>query len=48
MKRLREKGTLIVVPTHVSNMDSIAVGYALWKMGMPPFLYGAGQIRPRQ
>ena len=41
-KKLREKGTLILVPTHVSNMDSIAVGYALWKLGLPPFLYGAG------
>ena len=41
-KKLRELGTLVLVPTHVSNMDSIAVGYALWKLGFPPFLYGAG------
>ncbi len=41
-KKLRERGTLVLVPTHVSNMDSIAVGYALWKLGLPPFLYGAG------
>jgi glycerol-3-phosphate O-acyltransferase len=42
LKKLREKGTIILVPTHVSHMDSIAVGYALWKLGLPPFLYGAG------
>jgi glycerol-3-phosphate O-acyltransferase len=42
LHRLRERGTIILVPTHVSHMDSIAVGWALWKMGLPPFLYGAG------
>lgn len=42
LKRLRERGTILLVPTHVSHMDSIAVGYALWKLGLPPFLYGAG------
>jgi glycerol-3-phosphate O-acyltransferase len=42
LKRLHERGTVVLVPTHVSHMDSIAVGYALWKLGLPPFLYGAG------
>lgn len=42
LKRIRERGTVILVPTHVSHMDSIAVGWALWKLGLPPFLYGAG------
>lgn len=42
LRRLHELGTVIVVPTHVSNMDSILVGYALYKMGLPPFIYGAG------
>jgi glycerol-3-phosphate O-acyltransferase len=42
LHRLREKGTILLVPTHVSHMDSIVVGWALWKMGLPPFLYGAG------
>ena len=42
LAKLRELGTILLVPTHVSHMDSIAVGWALWKMGMPPFLYGAG------
>ncbi len=42
LKKLRKRGTVLLVPTHVSHMDSIAVGWALWKMGLPPFLYGAG------
>jgi glycerol-3-phosphate O-acyltransferase len=42
LHRLRQRGTILLVPTHVSHMDSIAVGWALWKMGLPPFLYGAG------
>ena len=42
LKHIRERGTVILVPTHVSHMDSVAVGWALWKLGLPPFLYGAG------
>lgn len=42
LEKLRQRGTLLMVPTHVSHMDSIVVGYALYKMGFPPFLYGAG------
>lgn len=42
LRRLHEVGTVILVPTHVSNLDSIVVGYALWRLGLPPFIYGAG------
>ena len=42
VRRLHERGTVILVPTHVSNLDSIVVGYALYKIGLPPFIYGAG------
>ena len=42
LRALRERGTIVLVPTHVSHMDSLAVGWALWHMGLPPFLYGAG------
>jgi glycerol-3-phosphate O-acyltransferase len=42
LEGVRKRGTVILVPTHVSHLDSIAVGYALWKLGLPPFLYGAG------
>lgn len=42
LRRLHEIGTVILVPTHVSNIDSIAVGYAIYQLGLPPFIYGAG------
>jgi glycerol-3-phosphate O-acyltransferase len=42
LRRLHELGTVILVPTHVSNIDSIAVGYAIYQLGLPPFIYGAG------
>lgn len=42
LRRLHELGTVVLVPTHVSNLDSLVVGYALWRLGLPPFLYGAG------
>ena len=42
VRKLSEQGTLVVVPTHVSNLDSIVLGYAAYLMGMPPLTYGAG------
>jgi glycerol-3-phosphate O-acyltransferase len=39
---LAEIGTLVLVPTHVSNLDSLLVGYAIHRLGLPPFAYGAG------
>lgn len=42
LQRLTEIGTVILVPTHVSNLDSIIIGYALYRLGLPPFIYGAG------
>lgn len=42
LRRLREKGTIVLVPTHVSNLDSIVIGYSLFRLGLPPFVYGAG------
>ncbi len=41
-RRLATRGTLVVVPTHLSNLDSIVMGYAAYLMGLPPLLYGAG------
>jgi len=40
---LNRQGTVIYVPTHLSNMDSIVFGYALWQAGLPPATYGAGK-----
>lgn len=42
LRRLHEVGAVILVPTHVSNLDSVVVGFALYKLGLPPFIYGAG------
>jgi glycerol-3-phosphate O-acyltransferase len=41
--RLAEQGTLIFVPTHLSNMDSIVFGFALERSHLPPATYGAGK-----
>ena len=43
VRELFKHGTIVVVPTHSSNLDSILVGYALDQiMGLPSFSYGAG------
>ena len=39
---LSERGTVVLVPTHSSNLDSVVLGFAIYKLGLPPFLYGAG------
>lgn len=43
LQKLSKKGTIILVPTHMSNMDSIVIGWALYRIGLPPFTYGAGK-----
>ncbi len=42
LRRLHERGTVILCPTHVSNLDSIVMGLAIYRLGLPPFIYGAG------
>ena len=41
-RALLDRGTLLVVPTHSSNLDSIVLGYAVYLLGIPPLTYGAG------
>ncbi len=43
LRRLAASGVLVVVPTHLSNLDSPLVGYALQRAGLPPMAYGAGK-----
>jgi glycerol-3-phosphate O-acyltransferase len=43
VRTLAEKGTLIFMPTHMSNLDSVVVGFALERAGLPPATYGAGK-----
>ncbi|KIG18812.1 Glycerol-3-phosphate acyltransferase [Enhygromyxa salina] len=42
LETLRERGTLIVTPTHSSNLDSLLIGFAVHELGLPPLTYGAG------
>jgi glycerol-3-phosphate O-acyltransferase len=42
IRNLATKGTIILVPTHFSNLDSIMIGYAMNMIGLPAFQYGAG------
>ncbi len=43
LQALARKGTVILVPTHSSNLDSIVIGWAIYQLGLPPFTYGAGK-----
>lgn len=43
IRNLFSKGTVVVVPTHFSNLDSILIGYVMDAvLGLPSFSYGAG------
>lgn len=42
LRRLAKKGTVVMVPTHFSNLDSILVGWVIHSLGLPAFIYGAG------
>jgi glycerol-3-phosphate O-acyltransferase len=43
VRTLMKKGTVVLVPTHFSNLDSILIGYAMDTFaGLPSFSYGAG------
>lgn len=42
LQKLARKGTILLVPTHQSNIDSPLVGFVIYLMGLPPFSYGAG------
>ena len=42
LRNLSKRGTILLVPTHQSNIDSILIGYVIHLMGLPPFAYGAG------
>jgi len=43
IRTLSKTATLVVTPTHVSNMDSLLIGYALERQKLPPMTYGAGK-----
>jgi glycerol-3-phosphate O-acyltransferase len=42
LRHLAKEGTVVMVPTHFSNLDSILVGFVIHSLGLPAFIYGAG------
>ncbi len=42
LRTLAQKGTIVMVPTHFSNLDSILIGWGINVLGLPAFIYGAG------
>ena len=42
LRELQTRGTLVFVPTHSSNLDSIVLSQALEISGLSPVVYGAG------
>ncbi|MCI0750648.1 MAG: 1-acyl-sn-glycerol-3-phosphate acyltransferase [Flammeovirgaceae bacterium] len=42
LRNLARKGTVVMVPTHFSNLDSILIGWVIHSLGLPAFIYGAG------
>ncbi|WKN41413.1 1-acyl-sn-glycerol-3-phosphate acyltransferase [Tunicatimonas pelagia] len=42
LRSLAQQGTIVMVPTHFSNLDSILIGWVISELGLPPFIYGAG------
>lgn len=43
IRHLQNKGTIILVPTHSSNLDSLAIAWVLFREGLSPVVYGAGK-----
>ena len=41
-KDLAGRGTIVLVATNQSHLDSVMLGWALYRLGLPPFTYGAG------
>lgn len=42
IRSLAQRGTVVMVPTHFSNLDSILIGWVIQFLGLPAFIYGAG------
>jgi glycerol-3-phosphate O-acyltransferase len=42
LRKLARLGTIVMVPTHFSNLDSILIGWVIHALGLPAFIYGAG------
>ena len=43
LRELAERSTLILAPTHASNLDSLVLGTVTARAGLPPFAYASGK-----
>lgn len=42
IRNVAKNSTVVIVPTHFSNIDSLVMGWVIEAIGLPAFLYGAG------
>lgn len=42
LRNLAKTGTVVMVPTHFSNLDSVLIGWVIHSLSLPAFIYGAG------
>jgi glycerol-3-phosphate O-acyltransferase len=43
IRHLSRRGTIVLMPTHSSNLDSLAIAWVLFREGLSPVVYGAGK-----
>lgn len=43
LRALAEHATIILAPTHASNLDSLVLGTVVARAGLPPFAYASGK-----
>ena len=44
LRKLSKIGTIVLVPTHFSHLDSALIGWIISHLGLPAFMYGAGLV----
>ncbi len=44
LRKLSNIGTIVMVPTHFSHLDSALIGWIISYLGLPAFMYGAGLV----
>ena len=44
LRKLSKIGTIVMVPTHFSHLDSALIGWIISHLGLPAFMYGAGLV----
>jgi glycerol-3-phosphate O-acyltransferase len=43
LRELARIGTIVMVPTHFSHLDSLVIAWVIHTLGLPHFIYGAGR-----